>query len=264
MNYLKQINAYWEKVKGMKGVDAHLQSYYFTCLYYANKYGPSFEVYRDDIIAGSRIALNTYYKVRDKASELGLVTFEQGTGKVTKCRFTVIILYQNCDSTPISPSQICDGEGQKQGVVSQICDHTNKHIITNIKDTTPTPAITEEAVVYSPSGNQVKLPYPSKKFKDAWHLWLLHLDENQNKRPTKTQERVVLGELLDKSGKDEALALVFIKYNLTHTWKTFCYPSQEELTRLTAKPQVVAPKMLTRSQGFDSRSLFGTLREDAA
>lgn len=134
----------------------------------------------------------------------------------------------------------------------------------SLNNTTPT-AITKETgqVFYSPSGNDVKLPYPSKEFKDAWHVWLLHMAEKDLKPLTRQQERVVLDELSKYAPTDQPLALKIIKYSIKGGWGKICYPStEEELNRLTPAPVQAAPRMLTRSQGFDARSLFGDVRPE--
>lgn len=121
MNYIKQINAFWEKERELKGVDSQIQSYYFAMLYFANKYGFEFALYREDVMEQAKLAKNTYYKVRQTAKDLGLVDFEEGTNKRTKCAFRVKQLYQICDTTKDTTS-----DTTKDSACDTPCDHTDK------------------------------------------------------------------------------------------------------------------------------------------
>lgn len=268
MNYIKQINAFWEKERDFEGLDALVQSYYFACLFFANKYGWDFEVYRDDIIEKAKVSKSTYYKAREVAMKLGLVQFEEGSNKRSKCKFKVIPLYQIKDTTwdttkdttppPVSQNQ------------DTTWDHTNK--LENLETTTATTPLSDsiqakpepQPVVYSPSGNEVKLPYPSEKFKKAWKVWLLHLSEKDAKPYTRQQERVVLDEISKYASVNEDLALKIIKYSIKGGWGKICYPKDaEEMGRIDPKPpkQQTEPVKLSRR---DVDMMFGTPKEVAA
>jgi len=104
MNYIKQINAFWEIERERGDFSAHLQSFYFALLYFANKYDKSeFSLYREDIMAQAKLSKTQYYKVRESAKEAGLICYQDGANARTKCVFTVLpvslLLSQKKDTT---------------------------------------------------------------------------------------------------------------------------------------------------------------------
>lgn len=100
MNYIKQINAFWELERERGDFTAHLQSFFFALLYFANKFDKNeFSLYREDVIDQAKLGKDTYYKVRELAQEAGLIEFEEGANKRSKCLFRVCLLYENQDNT---------------------------------------------------------------------------------------------------------------------------------------------------------------------
>lgn len=104
MNYIKQINAFWEIERERGDFTAHLQSFFFALLYFANKFDKAeFSLYRDDVIEQAKLSKDTYYRVRQQALEAGLIEFEEGANKRSKCLFRVCLLYEKKDNGRTPP-----------------------------------------------------------------------------------------------------------------------------------------------------------------
>lgn len=207
MNYIKQINAFWEIERERGDFTAHLQSFYFALLYFANKFAKSeFSLYREDIMDAAKVSKTHYYKVREQAKEAGLIEYEDGANARSKCIFRVLpvshLLSQKKDT---ANDTTCDTANDT------VCDHTHKltkpinllNLQTNKPQNKSTP---EGGAVFSQPGEQEEVEYPPaqpaeekekgcgekekeeasirtyyQRYKDAW--WQFYQDQNNGELP---------------------------------------------------------------------------------
>lgn len=93
MNYIKLINAFWEIKRSRSDFDPFVVSLYFTLLHLANKQNwGDFSAYREDIIGIAAMSHNSYYKARKILKESGLIEFNDGANKVSKCTFKLVLV----------------------------------------------------------------------------------------------------------------------------------------------------------------------------
>jgi hypothetical protein len=221
MNYIRQINTFWE-VERNRDFTAHLQSFYFALLYFANKFGKSeFSIYREDITTQAKLSNNTYYQVREQAREAGLIDFREGLNKRSKCTFSVLLLYQNKDTTETDTDTLSRHE------VDASYDHTHKLTkltkLVNSKTTKPQKG-KADAKAPLPDPQESSLPKDKKKekekgsaqkekedgerrtyhslYKELW--WEFYKEHNNGEEPPKTKRHAGNWNALKKIQQDLA------------------------------------------------------------
>lgn len=140
MNYIEQINGFWEKSEDddLSGVDI---SVYFSLLNYANKlaWKDVFVCHWEIVCQTAKVSKNTYYKSMQKLHDLGYIDFQIGQKNVLKPKVSILKFKNNIENrkgTEVRTERE-QHEEQKGNLNKHINLETNKPINNN-KDASPT------------------------------------------------------------------------------------------------------------------------------
>ena len=102
MNYIAQINAFWEKFNSLSDGKPYHIAVYFALLHINNQTGwkPVFRVNYQTILQLTQVSVNTYYKACKWLFDNGFLKFyEKGANQYQSARFGLSVLYEKNEST---------------------------------------------------------------------------------------------------------------------------------------------------------------------
>lgn len=246
MNYIKLINAFWQKRRERPEFDPYVISLFFALVSKANNEGwKSFEIYREDITALSGMSPSVYYKARKTLKDAGFIDFQEGASKLSQCRFNIIQLYSE------------NTEGYTEGSTESDTEETQKAIQKAIQKAVPSKetykpinpkplnnlepprlfqdenseslkaepekpkeksSAKKEKVNRAAWKDLLQMPYQSEAFAAKWEEWIAN-----RKAPYKTQV-IEQRELTKLSAFNEAFAIFHIDRALAGNWTGLTFP----------------------------------------
>lgn len=120
INYIKQLNAFWETTS-TRQLDSHHIALYLFFLNINNKCGwkKTFTVPRDGVLLSLRMGINTYYSKLKDLEKLKLIKYAEGRNGKAAAKISLVLLY------PIE-----DGNGYGNGKkIDTATDTIHKHNI---------------------------------------------------------------------------------------------------------------------------------------
>lgn len=131
MNYIEQINGFWEKSENdnLSGSDIAV---YFYLLHYANRlsWKETFICHWDIVCQHAKVSKNTYYKSMQTLHDLGYIRFEIGQKNVLKPKVSILKFKNNFENNIENRKGIEreQHEEQKGNLDKPINLETNKHL----------------------------------------------------------------------------------------------------------------------------------------
>ena len=138
MNYIEQINAFWEKVENDQCLKPSAIVVYMALLRINNKCGwkETFKVDYCQVINLTGVAKNTYYSAIKELVENDYIHYTPGTNQYLAAQFTIKMLYQNLGKQRESTGKaLRTHQGNQRESTANIPKHlnleTNKHLNNN-------------------------------------------------------------------------------------------------------------------------------------
>jgi hypothetical protein len=168
MNYIDQINGFWEEAES-KDLTGNDIAVYFALLNYNNRlmWMDTFVCHWDIVCQSAGISKNTYYKCMERLNDAGLIHFEIGIRNVSKPKVS-ILKFENRTGTER------EQKGNRKGTEREQKGNIYKH--TNLQTSKPTNDIAEKKIssVSAFESNRDKLieaakeKYPDKNCERAF------------------------------------------------------------------------------------------------
>ena len=136
MNYISQLNAFWERQSTEGDLSPTAISIYLALLNLNNRCGWKIEFLATygEVLNLTGIGNNkTYYAAIDKLVEVNLISYRKGKNQFQAASFTIKVLYQKTEEQPLSIAQagVKHTEEQSLSSVHILKQVNNKNIKTN-------------------------------------------------------------------------------------------------------------------------------------
>ena len=217
MNYLQQINEFWEKADDTDTLKGNDIAVYFALLRINNKYGwrESFRADWAEVCQYAHISKNTFYKSLETLQDAGFIRYDKG---VRNCLKPKIFVLEFKNRTGTEQEQ----KGNKTGTEREQKGNLDKQVN---KETNKLKTI---------------LPFSSDAFIEAWGMWEAHRKEKKSTL-TATSIKMQLKKL-SEIGEERAIAM--LNFTIEKGWTGL----REEEKKAQPQQQVYAPPKQTNER----------------